>query len=135
MRRAVIDTHCLLASLNPRSPFFRLYQLFAAEAFEWVLSNEIFTEYEEVISRHYAPATARRVLDILALAPNAYFQEASYKSQLLPADPDDNKFVDVALASNADFLVSNDRHFLPLLQVPFPQVPLVGLQAFLATFG
>jgi len=34
MRRAVIDTNCLLASLNRNSPFYRLYELFAGEAFE-----------------------------------------------------------------------------------------------------
>ena len=44
MLRVVVDTHCLLASLNPNSPYHRLYKLFAAEAFEWVLSNEIITE-------------------------------------------------------------------------------------------
>ena len=45
MRRAVVDTNCLLASLNRNSPFHRLYELFAREEFEWVLSNEIVTEY------------------------------------------------------------------------------------------
>ena len=47
MRRAVIDTNCLVASIIPRSPYYRLYELFKAEAFEWVVSNEILTEYEE----------------------------------------------------------------------------------------
>ena len=120
MPRAVIDTNCLLASVGPRSPGAALYDLFAAEAFEWVISNEILTEYDEVLTRRYSAHTAFAVLNLLTFAPNAYRQEASYKWQLLPADPDDNKFVDVALAANADFLVSNDRHFQPLLQVPFP---------------
>lgn len=50
MRRAVIDTNCLLASLNRNSPFHRLYELFISEAFEWILSNEILTEYEEILT-------------------------------------------------------------------------------------
>ena len=134
MQRAVVDTNCLLASLNRNSPFHRLYQLFASEAFEWVLSNEIVTEYEEILTRHYSKATAKRVLEILLIAPNTYFQEAYYKWQLVTDDPDDDKFVDVAIAAGVDYLVTNDRHFQPLLQLPFPRVPLVSLQEFLAAF-
>ena len=134
MPSAVIDTHCLLASLNPNSPYHRLYQLFATEQYEWVLSNEILTEYEEILTRHYAPSTAGRVLETLLTAPNTTQREAHYKWQLLEADPDDNKFADVALAAGADFLVTNDRHFQPLLQLEFPRVPVVSLQEFLNSF-
>ena len=132
MRRVVVDTNCLLASLNRNSPFHRLYELFAHEAFEWVLSNEILTEYEETLAAHYSAATAQRVTEILVNAPNTSFQEAYFKWQLIEADPDDNKFVDVALAANADYLLTNDRHFEILRQIEFPRVPLIGLQAFLA---
>ena len=132
MQRAVIDTHCLVASVGPRSPFRALYDLFAAQAFEWVISNEILTEYEEILSRRYSPLLAAAVLNALTFAPNTHRQEASYKWQLVADDPDDNKFVDVAIAASADFLVSNDRHFLPLRQLPFPRVPLVSFQEFLA---
>ncbi|MGI4874753.1 MAG: putative toxin-antitoxin system toxin component, PIN family [Janthinobacterium lividum] len=134
MRRAVVDTNCLLSSLNRNSPFHRLYTLFASEAFEWVLSNEILTEYEEILTSHYSAATAQRVTEILVNAPNTSFQEAYYKWQLIAADPDDNKFVDVAIAASVDYLVTNDRHFHPLRQLEFPRVPLLSLQEFLATF-
>ena len=134
MQRAVVDTNCLLASLNRNSPFHRLYQLFASEAFEWVLSNEIVTEYEEILTRHYSAATAKRVLEILLIAPNTYFQAAYYKWQLIADDPDDDKFVDVAIAAGVDYLVTNDCHFQLLLQLPFPRVPLFSLQEFLAAF-
>ena len=134
MWRAVIDTNCLLASLNRNSPFHRLYELFAAEAFHWVLSNEIITEYDEVLTRHYSPGTASHVLEILLSAPNTSFQEAYYKWQLIADDPDDNKFVDIAIAASADYLVTNDRHFQPLRQLSFPRVALLSLQEFIAAF-
>ena len=132
MRWVVVDTNCLLASLNRNSPFHHLYELFASEAFEWVLSNEILTEYEEILATHYSAATAQRVTEILLNAPNTSFQEAYFKWQLIEADPDDNKFVDVAIAANADYLLTNDRHFEVLRQIEFPRVPLISLQAFLA---
>ena len=133
MRRAVIDTHCLVASVGPRSPFRALYDLFAAEAFEWVISNEILTEYDEILTRRYSPLTAAAVLNVLAFAPNTHRQEAYYKWQLITDDPDDNKFVYIAIASSADFLVTNDRHFQLLQQLPFPRVPVVSFQTFLAS--
>ena len=133
MRRVVIDTNCLLASLNRNSPFHRLYELFIGEAFGWVLSNEILTEYEEVLTQQYSAATAQRVTEILLNAPNTLFQEAYYKWQLIEADPDDNKFVDVAIAASADYLVTNDRHFEVLKQLAFPRVPVVSLQEFLSS--
>ena len=134
MLRAVIDTNCLLASLNRNSPYHRLYQLFASEAFDWILSNEILTEYEEVLTREYTASTAKQVLEILLAAPNTVQQEAYYKWQLIEADPDDNKFADVAIAATADYLVTNDRHFEVLKQLEFPRVPVVSLQEFLGNF-
>jgi putative PIN family toxin of toxin-antitoxin system len=131
MQRLVIDTNCLLASINPRGTYFRLYELFIAKTFEWTLSNEILTEYEEQLTRRYSVRTAQRVHDILTTASNTCFQEAYYKWQLIEADPDDNKFVDIAIAANADYLVTNDRHFDVLKQIEFPKVSLITLQQFL----
>ena len=134
MQRLVVDTNCLLASINPRGAYFQLYELFIARAFEWVISNEILTEYEEQLTRRYSAATAQRVHEVLLTAPNTYLQEAYYKWQLIEADPDDNKFVDVAIAASANYLVTNDRHFQSLLKLPFPRVPLISLQELLDVF-
>ncbi len=134
MRRVVVDTNCLLASINPHTPYYRLYELFETEAFEWVVGNEILTEYEGVLTRHYSARTAHLVLTILTVAPNTHFQEAYYKWQLVAADPDDHKFADVALAAGTDYLITNDRHFQPLLDLEFPRVPIVTLQEFLVAF-
>ncbi|MBD2769935.1 putative toxin-antitoxin system toxin component, PIN family [Hymenobacter sp. BT664] len=134
MQRLVVDTNCLLASINPRGAYFQLYELFIAKAFEWVISNEILTEYEEQVTRRYSASTAQQVHEVLITAPNTYLQEAYYKWQLIEADPDDNKFVDVAIAANADYLVTNDRHFEVLKQLEFPRMPVISLQEFLSRF-
>ncbi|MBF9143742.1 putative toxin-antitoxin system toxin component, PIN family [Hymenobacter properus] len=134
MQRLVVDTNCLLASINPRGAYFKLYELFISKAFEWVISNEILTEYEEQVTRRYSAATAQQVHEVLLTASNTYLQEAYYKWQLIEADPDDNKFADVAIAANADYLVTNDRHFEVLKGLEFPRVPVVSLQEFLSSF-
>ena len=58
MLRLVVDTNCLLASINPRGTYFQLYELFIARTFEWVISNEILTKYEEQVTRRYSASTA-----------------------------------------------------------------------------
>lgn len=46
-------------------------------------------------------------------------------------EEDDNKFVDCAIASNAIFIVTEDKHFKELENIPFPKVEIVGIDDFL----
>lgn len=132
MMRVVIDTNCLLAAIPPSRPEFWLYQAFRAEAFEWVVSNEILAEYEEQLTEFYNAKTADRVLKILLGAPNVLLSEPFYRWNLIQKDPDDNKFADLAISTNARFLVSEDRHFAVLKKVDFPTVEVVKLARFKA---
>ena len=43
---------------------------------------------------------------------------------------DRNKFVDCAIACNADYLITEDRHFNQLDDIFFPKVVRVGLASF-----
>ena len=47
--------------------------------------------------------------------------------QLVEDDPDDNKFVDCAISSNVDFLVSDDRHITKLRKIAnlFPPITIL----------
>ena len=53
-----------------------------------------------------------------------------WRFRLIEKDPDDNKFVDCAICSRANYLVSNDRHLSVLKTIPFPSVNVVSLQEF-----
>src|ERR1700744_4269730 len=107
----VIDTNCLLASIPPQSDHYWLYTAFREQRFDWLISNEIMTEYEEQLTKKYSGKTANLVLSILITAPNVIFNEPYFKWNLVDNDPDDNKFVDITIAGNADYLVTNDKHF------------------------
>jgi len=50
--------------------------------------------------------------------------------QLVDLDPDDNKFVDLTIAGNADYLVTNDKHFNPLKSLDFPVLNIVSIDEF-----
>ncbi|PWK78267.1 PIN domain-containing protein [Mucilaginibacter oryzae] len=51
--------------------------------------------------------------------------------KLIEQDPDDNKFVDAAIAGSADFIVTNDAHFQGLILIDFPKVNVISIDTFL----
>ena len=128
--KAVIDTNCLIASIPRRNPEYWLYRAFRDKAFDWVISNEVLTEYEEKLAEFYSPQAANLVINILLTASNVILAEPFFKYGLIVQDPDDNKFADLAIAANVDFLVTNDRHFRVLKNIPFPVVNVVSLGEF-----
>ena len=50
---------------------------------------------------------------------------------LIEQDKDDNKFVDCAIAANAQYIVSEDSHFKHLKNIPFPAVNVIRLREFM----
>ncbi|QPH41703.1 putative toxin-antitoxin system toxin component, PIN family [Pedobacter endophyticus] len=128
--RVVIDTNCLLASIPPKSKHYWLYQAFKDERFDWLISNEILTEYIEKLTDIYSENTAIVVYSILSVAPNVEFIEPFFKWQLIELDPDDNKFADLTIAGNADYLVTNDKHFNPLKSIDFPKINILSIDEF-----
>ena len=130
--RVVIDTNGFLAAIPYRGKNKWLYHAFISEKFIWVLSNEIVSEYDEMICQKFSTNTADFVLDSLLNSVNHQRYEPSYKWQLVSDDPDDNKFVDCAIGANVDFLVSEDKDIRNLLKIAdlFPPVPIVTFQEF-----
>ena len=100
---------------------------------EYVLcvSNDILEEYEEVLGRNINSKVARLVLVHIQILPKVKFIAPHYSLGLIKADGDDNKFVDWAIASNAIFIVTEDKHFKELENIPFPKVEVVGIDDFL----
>ena len=133
--RVVIDTHCLIASVSKTSKDFWLYLAFRDEAFVWVVSTEILNEYYEKLSEFYSPTTAEVVITALMASPNIDFSEPYFVYNLIENDPDDNKFANLAISTNARYLVSNDKHFNIFKTLDFPPLNVVKLDAFKEILG
>lgn len=73
---------------------------------------------------------ASMVIEIISQAPNAKRFDVHYHWNLITEDPDDNKFVDCAAFANADFIVSEDKHFKVLSEIDFPKILVVKLEEF-----
>lgn len=131
MRRIVIDTNCLLAILPSKSPYHKVWTDFLNKQIEICVSNEILLEYEEIISEKTSPAFAEAIIKTLINMPNFIRVYPTWRFGYIATDPDDNKFVDCAIASNAKYIVSQDHHFDILKRIPFPKVDVISIDSFL----
>lgn len=129
--RVVLDTNVFLVSLAAQSPFALIFDALIEGKFELVVNSEIISEYEEVIGKRYDSQTVNNVLELILHLDNIHRQEVFYQWQLIEKDADDNKFADVYVASQANYLITNDRHFSLLKGIPFPPIQLLKAEDFI----
>lgn len=130
MRRIVIDTNCLLAVLPSQSPYHSVWTDFIEERLELCVSNEILSEYEEVLASKIRPVFAEAIIKTLINKRNFVRVTPTWRFGLIEVDPDDNKFVDCAICGRAELIVSNDKHFDVLKDIDFPFVRVLKLQEY-----
>ena len=130
MARIVLDTNSLIQSIPPKSRYHHIWLSFLDGTNELCVSTEILEEYEEILQRLTDEDTAQLVIELIINNPYTLFLTPYYKFNLISEDPDDNKFVDCAIAANAKFIVSEDHHFDVLKSCTFPKVDVIGLDLF-----
>jgi len=130
MRDVVLDTNCLLRIISRRGEYYNVWLEFLAGHYNLCVSSEILEEYEEILSIQTSKRVADIVIESILCAPNVKRFDPRYKWKLIEKDPDDNKFVDCAIIANAEYIVSDDRHFDILKTIPFPRVVVKKLAEF-----
>ena len=131
MMRVVIDTNVLLVSISTKSKYRPIFDALLNGKYQLAISNEILSEYMEVLERKANATVATNIAEALLNSENVIRTEIFFSWGLIKEDEDDNKFVDCAIAANAKYLVSNDKHFRILQEVEFPKVDVVGIEEFL----
>lgn len=127
MIRLVLDTNIIISAFSRKSQYRMVLDRLLAGSYQLCVSNDIMLEYEEKLKEKFNEEVAEIFVATIELLPNAVKVDPHYQFQLIKADPDDNKFVDCAIAANASYLVSNDKHFRILRDIPFPQVQLLSM--------
>lgn len=128
--KIVLDTNIILVSLPSRSPYRIVFDALLAGKFDLFLSTSILNEYTEIIESKTNPNIASNIAELLLSLKNVKLTEPFYHWNLIEKDKDDNKFVDLALASQVDYLVTNDKHFNILKNLDFPKLNTIGLEDF-----
>jgi len=130
-RPVVIDTNCLLQMISKRSPYRPIWDAFLGKKFVLCVSSDILDEYQEVIEQQTTVQIAENVVLLIMNSSNVNYVNPYFRLELITADPDDNKFVDCAFASGADYIVSEDSHFDVLSKIPFPMFNVLTMDEFM----
>ncbi|MEQ9467467.1 MAG: putative toxin-antitoxin system toxin component, PIN family [Ekhidna sp.] len=126
--KIVLDTNVLVVSVSPKSKYRWIFDLFLHEKITLCVTLEIMLEYEEIITKLMNRDIAKSVIRVVKSAPNTELVTKFFQWELMKNDPDDNKFVDCAIASSAAYIVSEDKHFNILEKIDFPQVEVIGIE-------
>ena len=132
MIRVVLDTNVLVAAISHQSPYHWVWQSFLQNKYELCITTDILDEYAEIIERYFSVKDAEYTLTQIVLQKNVVYTIRYFEWNVMEKDPDDNKFFDCAVAANADYLVSEDKHFNVLKHIPFPSVNAIKTVEFKA---
>ena len=127
MSRLVLDTNSFLQCISRRSHYHDLWLSFLDGRNTLCVTTEILSEYAEILEEKTSHKFAELALDVITNNPHTLFVTPYYHFHLIIADPDDDKFVDCAVASNAKFIVTEDSHYNVLQVTDFPKVDVIKL--------
>ena len=109
--KVVIDTNVFVSSFfggNPR----KIIDLWKTGKITLCLSRDIFDEYIDVL-RRIGLHDEKELEELLALFSKSYniiFTAKTPRLNVVEGDPDDDKFIECAVALKADFIVTGDKH-------------------------
>lgn len=95
-----------------------------AKAIELLLSNAVLDEWRDVLSRptvlrHFPEISADQVTQAIeSISKLGRHLDPPIAPILVDRDPKDQKYLDLAIAGSASFLVTRDRDLLDLASMP-----------------
>ena len=110
MTRVVVDKNVFISSFfggNPR----KIIDLWKSGQIILCLSGPIVNEYVEVL-RHMGLKDERELEELLSLFAHGFhvlFTAKTPNLKIVEKDPDDNKFIECAVALNSKFIISGDK--------------------------
>lgn len=115
--RVVVDTNVFISSLlntegNPR----KVIDLWRFEKITLCLSKEILAEYFAVLGLFGMSEEPEggELVQLFQKRYNQVFLTSVPTISAISEDPSDNKFIECAVATNAKYIISGDRHLLNL---------------------
>lgn len=122
-----VDTNVLIQARSKRHRYGVILDGFMFGLMDWAVSNRVVTEYREILSAKAGQAawsTLENFIDLVDRSGNLHWISPHYQFRIISADPDDNAFTDCAIASNADYVITEDSHFAPLANAGYKPQPI-----------
>lgn len=135
--KVVLDTNLLISAfITPNGEPAQVVKLLQTEDFYLLLSADVFTELERVIQYpklrtlyQYTDAQVEEFLD--GIKRVAIWVEETERLSVVQSDESDNRFIELAVAGNARYIVTGDKkHLLKLRR--YQSIDIVSPIEFLA---
>lgn len=116
MHVVAVDTNVFISTLLGKSfPYLITRELILKKKITYVASHEVILEYYRVISYNKfasLPRFEKESKELIDDIKSVAVLVNALKKFKISRDDDDNKFLDLAYAANADFLITgNTKHF------------------------
>jgi uncharacterized protein len=132
-----LDTNILIEGRRPGHKYHVILDALVRGRMRWALSNGILTEYEEIVCRHCGPHEWLRLMQLIELTEvitnSIAWVSPKYQFRVISRDPDDNAFTDCAIAAHADYIITSDKHFAPLVNAGYKPQPITP-EAFIERY-
>jgi hypothetical protein len=111
--RGVVDTNVFVSSFFGGIPR-KIVDLWKNGQITLCLSKPIVEEYVEVLRRLglQDEIELKELVGLFAQGPGVLFSATTPRLKIVDKDPDDNKFIECAVALNATHVVSSDKSLL-----------------------
>ena len=126
----VVDTNIVVSATYWRGNPARCLEAWTLRRFDLAISHPILSEYEEVVARLALRYPEKQPTDWLSAIRQAGHLYYPTPLPAHTADPDDEMFVECAVAARADRIVTGDKgHLLSLQEAA--GIPIVSVSEFL----
>ncbi|MBI4687898.1 MAG: putative toxin-antitoxin system toxin component, PIN family [Nitrospirae bacterium] len=114
--KVVVDPNVIISSFqNPHGNPNKIIDMWKNGKIILCMSEEIVFEYIEVLNRLNIPKRKTRELtELFKLREYVNFSTNVIHVDAVKDDPQDNKFIECAVVTNAQYIISGDRHLRAL---------------------
>ncbi|WP_372948540.1 putative toxin-antitoxin system toxin component, PIN family [Mariniphaga sp.] len=126
MQKLILDTNIIVSALVSNSiPTKILYDLVLTQKVKTCLTEEIFTEYIEVLNREkftkYTNFKTKADIVLNKLHEISTYYETNRKIDII-SDASDNKFLELAAVSSADYLITGNTLDFQLTEFEYTRI-------------
>jgi len=113
--RVILDTNVFISGIFFSGPPSQILKAWLNQSFQIVLSQQILDEYQRVAEALSSKFPTVDILPIIELVTiHGQFVDTQGFDVSVCEDPDDDKFLECAVASKCKTIISGDKHLLKL---------------------
>lgn len=114
-KKIVLDTNIVISGFGWRGNPHRILIEIMEGKLHWIISEEQLNEIKRVIQYSHLKFTEKQKTDIIAMVyQTSTIITIENQIKVILEDLSDNMLLDIALAAEADYLISGDAHLLKL---------------------